>query len=83
MKQSVNTGSGWSLLPVKTEVTMNELETIKVLLVEDDEDDLHPDPGSLQRGERASHSTGWFKSYQLGLDAMFAINTTFACWTTD
>jgi two-component system, cell cycle sensor histidine kinase and response regulator CckA len=49
---------------------MNELETIKVLLVEDDEDDYILTRGLFSEMKGHRFQVEWFKSYQLGLAAM-------------
>src|ERR1700722_10443685 len=49
---------------------MNELETIKVLLVEDDEDDYVLTRGLFTEMKGRRYQLEWFKSYQLGLAAM-------------
>src|SRR3984957_419200 len=49
---------------------MNELETIKVMLVEDDEDDYILTRGLFTEMKGWRFQLEWFKSYQLGLPAM-------------
>ncbi|HTA30693.1 MAG TPA: PAS domain S-box protein, partial [Candidatus Cybelea sp.] len=49
---------------------MSELETIKVLLVEDDEDDYILTRGLFTEMKGRRFQLEWFKSYQLGLAAM-------------
>src|SRR3984957_17208215 len=49
---------------------MNELETIKVMLVEDDEDDYILTRGLFTEMKGWRFQLEWFKSYQLGLAAM-------------
>jgi PAS domain S-box-containing protein len=49
---------------------MTDLEIIKVLLVEDDEDDFILTRALLSEIRTANFQLDWFKSYQTGLDAM-------------
>lgn len=49
---------------------MTELEMIRVLLVEDDEDDYILTRGLFSEMKGRRFQVDWFKSYQLGLDAM-------------
>src|SRR5271170_3825477 len=49
---------------------MNDMETIKVLLVEDDEDDYILTRGIFTEMKERRFQLEWFKSYQLGLAAM-------------
>src|SRR5260370_13059003 len=49
---------------------MSDLELVKVLLVEDDEDDYILTRGLFSEMRGCRFQVEWFKSYQLGLDAM-------------
>ena len=49
---------------------MNDPELIRVLLVEDDEDDYILTRGLVSELRRQRFQLEWFKSYQLGLEAM-------------
>ena len=52
---------------------MTHLEIIKVLLVEDDEDDFILTRALLSEIQTANFQLDWFKSYQAGLDAMIGL----------
>src|ERR1700709_2039820 len=49
---------------------MNELELVRVLLVEDDEDDYILTRGLFTQMKGNRFQLDWFKSYELGIDAM-------------
>ena len=49
---------------------MSETETVKVLLVEDDEDDYVLTRGLFTQMKERRSQLEWFRSYQLGLAAM-------------